>query len=104
MVESGPRRSIPRTDRLLALPGVIAAGEHVNQAPIKALVNEGQTAARASRTSVAEVLPTLISKLVPLTASSLTPVPHATGILAHTHLGRAPLSPAATRAGTGAAG
>jgi L-seryl-tRNA(Ser) seleniumtransferase len=104
MVESDPRRSIPRTDRLLALPDVIAAGEHLNQATIKALVNEVQTAARAGRIPVAEVVPTLISKLVTRTASSLTPVLNATGILVHTNLGRAPLSPAATRAVTEAAG
>src|SRR5699024_2665677 len=45
-----------------------------------------------------------ISKLVTRTASSLTPVLNATGILVHTNLGRAPLSPAATRAVTEAAG
>src|SRR5699024_4078416 len=104
MVESDPRRSIPRTDRLLALPDVIAAGEHLNQATIKALVNEVQTAARTGRIPVAEVVPTLISRLGTRTASSLTPVLNATGILVHTNLGRAPLSSAATRAVTEAAG
>src|SRR5699024_1938390 len=104
MDASDPRRSIPRTDRLLALPDVIAAGEHLNQATIKALVNEVQTAARAGRIRVAEVVRALVSRLGTRTASSLTPVLNATGILVHTNLGRAPLSPAATRAVTEAAG
>src|SRR5690625_1957755 len=104
MDASDPRRSIPRTDRLLALPDVIAAGEHLNQATIKAVVNEVQTAARTGRIPVAEVVPTLVSRLGTRTASSLTPVLNATGILVHTNLGRAPLSPAATRAVTEAAG
>lgn len=104
MVESDPRRSIPRTDRLLALPEVIAAGERLNQATIKAIVSEVQNAARAGEIPVAEVAPAITSKLGSRSASSLTPVLNATGILVHTNLGRAPLSPAATQAITEAAG
>ena len=104
MVESDPRRSIPRTDHLLALPEVIAAGEHLNQATIKAIISEVQTAARTGQIPVAEVAPTIVSKLGSRSASSLTPVLNATGILVHTNLGRAPLSPAATQAITEAAG
>ena len=104
MVESDPRRSIPRTDHLLALPEVIAAGEHLNQETIKAIISEVQTAARTGQIPVAEVAPTIISKLSSRLASSLTPVLNATGILVHTNLGRAPLSPAATQAITEAAG
>ena len=104
MVESDPRRSIPRTDHLLALPEVIAAGERLNQATIKAIISEVQTAARAGEIPVAEVAPTIVSSLASRSASSLTPVLNATGILVHTNLGRAPLSPAATQAITEAAG
>ena len=104
MVESDPRRSIPRTDHLLALPEVIAAGERLNQATIKAIISEVQNAARAGEIPVAEVAPTIVSSLASRSASSLTPVPNATGILVHTTLGRAPLSPAATQAITEAAG
>ena len=104
MVESDPRRPIPRTDHLLALPEVIAAGEHLNQETIKAIISEVQTAARTGQIPVAEVAPTIISKLSSRLASSLTPVLNATGILVHTNLGRAPLSPAATQAITEAAG
>lgn len=104
MVESDPRRSIPRTDHLLALPEVIAAGERLNQATIKAIISEVQNAARAGEIPVAEVAPTIVSSLASRSASSLTPVLNATGILVHTNLGRAPLSPAATQAITEAAG
>ena len=104
MVESDPRRSIPRTDHLLALPEVIAAGERLNQATIKAIISEVQNAARAGEIPVAEVAPTIVSSLASRSASSLTPVLNATGILVHTNLGRAPLSPAATQAVVEAAG
>lgn len=104
MVESDPRRSIPRTDHLLALPEVIAAGEHLNQATIKAIISEVQNAARAGEIPIAEVAPAITSKLGSRSASSLTPVLNATGILVHTNLGRAPLSPAASQAITEAAG
>ena len=104
MVESDPRRSIPRTDHLLALPEVISAGERLNQATIKAIISEVQNAARAGEIPVAEVAPTIVSSLASRSASSLTPVLNATGILVHTNLGRAPLSPAATQAITEAAG
>ncbi len=104
MVESDPRRSIPRTDHLLALPEVIAACERLNQATIKAIISEVQNAARAGEIPVAEVAPTIVSSLASRSASSLTPVLNATGILVHTNLGRAPLSPAATQAITEAAG
>lgn len=104
MVDPDPRRSIPRTDHLLALPEVIAAGEHLNQATIKAIISEVQNAARAGEIPVAEVAPAITSKLSSRSASSLTPVLNATGILVHTNLGRAPLSPAATQAITEAAG
>ncbi|WP_169253636.1 L-seryl-tRNA(Sec) selenium transferase [Brevibacterium sp. 'Marine'] len=104
MVDPDPRRSIPRTDHLLALPEVIAAGEHLKQATIKAIISEVQTAARAGEIPVAEVAPTITAELGSRSASSLTPVLNATGILVHTNLGRAPLSPAATQAITEAAG
>ena len=104
MVDPDPRRSIPRTDHLLALPEVIAAGEHLNQATIKAIISEVQTAARTGEIPVAEVAPTITAELGSRSASSLTPVLNATGILVHTNLGRAPLSPAATQAITEAAG
>ncbi|WP_210603769.1 L-seryl-tRNA(Sec) selenium transferase [Brevibacterium oceani] len=104
MVESDPRRSIPRTDTLLALPEVIAAGETLSQTTIKTIIAEVQSVVRAGEISVAEVAPTIISRLGSRSASSLTPVLNATGILVHTNLGRAPLSPAARQAVLDASG
>ncbi|WP_193071069.1 L-seryl-tRNA(Sec) selenium transferase [Brevibacterium sp. FME37] len=104
MVDTDPRRSIPRTDHLLALPEVIAAGESRSRATIKAIISEAQTAARNGEIPVAEVAPTIISRLSSDSASSLTPVLNATGIIVHTNLGRAPLSESARRAVADAAG
>jgi L-seryl-tRNA(Ser) seleniumtransferase len=104
MVEPDPRRSIPRTDSLLALSEVIAAGETLSQTTIKTIITEVQSAARAGKIPVAEVAPTIISRLGSSSASSLTPVLNATGILVHTNLGRAPLSPAARQAVLDASG
>ncbi|AZT95145.1 L-seryl-tRNA(Sec) selenium transferase [Brevibacterium aurantiacum] len=104
MVDTDPRRHIPRTDHLLALPEVVAAGESRSQATIKAIISEAQTAARAGEIPVAEVAPTIISRLSSDSASSLTPVLNATGIIVHTNLGRAPLSEPARQAVADAAG
>ena len=104
MGESDPRRNIPRTDHLLALPEVIAAGERLSQSTIRAIISETQTAARASEITVAEVAPTIIRHLSSRSASSLTPVLNATGIIVHTNLGRAPLSDSARQAVADAAG
>lgn len=104
MVDTDPRRSIPRTDHLLALPEVIAAGESLSQATIKAIISEAQIAARTGGIPVAEVTPTIISSLSSRSASSLTPVLNATGIIVHTNLGRAPLSESARQAVADAAG
>ncbi|GAA1552093.1 MULTISPECIES: L-seryl-tRNA(Sec) selenium transferase [Brevibacterium] len=104
MDDTDPRRSIPRTDHLLALPEVIAAGESLSQATIKAIISEAQSAARTGEIPVAEVAPTIISRLSSRSASSLTPVLNATGIIVHTNLGRAPLSEPARQAVADAAG
>lgn len=104
MGESDPRRNIPRTDHLLALPEVIAAGERIGEVTIKSIISETQTAARAGEITVAEVAPTIIRHLSSRSASSLTPVLNATGIIVHTNLGRAPLSDSARQAVADAAG
>ncbi|MDN5656585.1 MAG: L-seryl-tRNA(Sec) selenium transferase, partial [Brevibacterium sandarakinum] len=104
MADTDPRRSIPRTDHLLALPEVIDAGERLSQSTIKAIISDAQSSARAGEISVAEVAPTIISRLSSRSASSLTPVLNATGIIVHTNLGRAPLSEPARQAVADAAG
>ncbi|WP_181274315.1 L-seryl-tRNA(Sec) selenium transferase [Brevibacterium oceani] len=104
MTESDPRRSIPRTDYLLTLPEVVAAAQRLGQATVKAVIAEAQSAARDGRITPAEVAPTVIDRLGSRSASSLTPVLNATGIIVHTNLGRAPLSEAAQQAVADAAG
>lgn len=104
MADTDPRRSIPRTDRLLVLPEVITAGERMSKSTIKAIISEVQSAARTGVIPVAEVAPTIIRRLSSRSASSLTPVLNATGIIVHTNLGRAPLSEPARQAVADAAG
>lgn len=104
MVDADPRRNIPRTDHLLNLPEVVAAGERLSQATIRSIISETQTAARTGEITVAEVAPTVIRHLSSRSASSLTPVLNATGIIVHTNLGRAPLSESARRAVADASG
>ncbi|PCC48471.1 L-seryl-tRNA(Sec) selenium transferase [Brevibacterium aurantiacum] len=104
MVDADPRRNIPRTDHLLNLPEVVAAGERLSQATIRSIISETQTAARTGEITVAEVAPTVIRHLSSRSASSLTPVLNATGIIVHTNLGRAPLSESARRAVADATG
>lgn len=104
MADVDPRRNIPRTDRLLALPEVIVAGERLSSSTITAIISEAQTAARSGAIPAAEVAPTVIRNVTNHSASSLTPVINATGIIVHTNLGRAPLSGAARQAIIDAAG
>ena len=104
MVEPDPRRSIPRTDHLLALPEVEAARDRLGEAVIRAVIADAQSRARSGELPVAEVTPTVIAAVNDHGASSLTPVLNATGIIVHTNLGRAPLSPAAQQAIADAAG
>lgn len=104
MVDTDPRRSIPRTDYLLALPEVADARDRLGEATIRALIADAQSRARRGEIPVAEVTPTVIAAVTDRQASSLTPVLNATGIIVHTNLGRAPLSPAAVDAVVAAAG
>ncbi|MDO5502240.1 MAG: L-seryl-tRNA(Sec) selenium transferase [Actinomycetia bacterium] len=105
MSEAGddPRRRIPRTDTLLALPEVSAAVEAVGADSVGAVVRDAQARARAGEITpedvVAEVLATL-----PRRAASLRPVINATGVVVHTNIGRAPLSAAAVEAIVAASG
>ncbi|MBJ7453127.1 MAG: L-seryl-tRNA(Sec) selenium transferase [Blastococcus sp.] len=98
-----PRRSVPRTDALLAEPLVRAAEQRLGRALVKAAVTAVQQRIRAGELS-ADDAPSAVVDALPSTASSLRPVLNATGVLVHTNLGRAPLSPAAVEAITAAAG
>lgn len=99
-----PRRRIPRTDHLLALPPVreatAAMGEHV----VRDLVRAVQGRARQGLIAPEEVEAALVTALDSAGPSSLRPVLNATGVIVHTNLGRAPLSGAAREALADASG
>ncbi|MGB6454761.1 MAG: L-seryl-tRNA(Sec) selenium transferase, partial [Streptosporangiaceae bacterium] len=89
-----PRRQVPRTDVVLADPRLVAAREQLGPALVKAAVLQAQELARSGAISPDGVADAAAAAL-PSTATSLTPVINATGVIVHTNLGRAPLSAAA---------
>jgi L-seryl-tRNA(Ser) seleniumtransferase len=98
-----PRRAVPRTDALLADPRVHAAEERLGRALVKDVVQQAQRRIRAGELAADDAVDAVLGSLPP-TAGSLRPVLNATGVVVHTNLGRAPLSPAAVEAIAAAAG
>lgn len=103
MSQSDPRRRIPRTDALLALPPLAAAVARHGEAVVKGAITQAQTRARAGEIAPEEVAAAAEAAL-PRRATSLRPLINATGVVVHTNIGRAPLSQAAVEALTTAAG
>jgi L-seryl-tRNA(Ser) seleniumtransferase len=101
----GNRRSIPRTDLLLADPRIQAAEGRLGRPLVKAAVARAQERARNAEIAAdqAAVADAAVAEL-PATAASIRGVLNATGVLVHTNLGRAPLSQAARDALAAAAG
>jgi L-seryl-tRNA(Ser) seleniumtransferase len=104
MTQVDPRRLIPRTDQLLALPAVqrerIRLGEHA----VKAAVRDVQERARRGDLPPERVQDALVGSLAARTITTLRPVLNATGVVVHTNLGRAPLAPGAVEALIAASG
>lgn len=102
---TGPdrRRSVPRTDVLLADPRVATAASGLAPSVLKAAVAAAQQRCRDGEIAPADVLDEALAALPPVTGS-MRPVLNATGVLLHTNLGRAPLSDAAVAAVVRAAG
>lgn len=93
-----PRRRIPRTDDLLALPEVAAARSRLSETVLREAVRRAQERARSGQIAPDDVAPALVADLAARSATSLRPVLNATGVVVHTNLGRAPLSEAAVQA------
>ena len=92
-----PRRTTPRTDAVLADPRLVAAVERLGPRMVKAAVRTALDRCRAGDVAPDEVAG-VAAALLPDAATELRRVLNATGVVVHTNLGRAPLSPAAVTA------
>lgn len=98
------RSRIPRTDTLLASAAAREATGRLGTSVVRRAVAAAQDRARAGEIAPEDVPTVLAASLAQNTATSLRPVLNATGVVIHTNLGRAPLSPAAIEAVQAAAG
>ena len=98
-----PRRSVPRTDTVLADPRVRAAADSVGADAVRRAVGAAQDRVRTDGLDPADVVDAVLAAL-PARSTTLTPVLNVTGVVLHTNLGRAPLSAAAVEALVAAAG
>ena len=94
---------MPRTDLVLSDPRLVAAERRLGRALVKAAVGRAQQRARQGQIEPGQVADAAVAEL-PAGAASLRAVINATGVLVHTNLGRAPLSPATVEAIAAAAG
>lgn len=95
-----PRRAIPRTDALLADPQLASLVTGLGRPRVTQVVREVQDHARRGRLAPSAVRGEVLSRLTALEASAttLSRVLNATGVVVHTNLGRAPLTRAAREA------
>jgi L-seryl-tRNA(Ser) seleniumtransferase len=97
------RRTVPRTDRVLADPALQEAAGRLGRDVVKDGVRTAQERVRRGELDAEDVVPAVLGALPPH-ATTMRPVINATGVLVHTNLGRAALSDAARRALAVAAG
>ena len=88
---------------MLAAPPVAEAQARLGRVKVKGVVDEVLEDCRTGSVDPADVVAVVLERL-PRSAGSLRQVLNATGVVVHTNLGRAPLSPAALEAVTVAAG
>jgi L-seryl-tRNA(Ser) seleniumtransferase len=98
-----PRRAIPGTDALLAAPALADAAQRLGRDVVKRAIHRAQQRARAGAIDPTDVVDAVLVDL-PRGPRSIERVINATGVVVHTNLGRAPLSTAARRAISDAAG
>lgn len=98
MGQDDPRRTVPRTDRLLALPAVAAARGRLSEQVIRGVVAQHQDEVRQGRLPAESIEAAIERELEARRPSTIRPVLNATGVIVHTNLGRAPLSAAAIEA------
>lgn len=98
MSQLDPRRLIPRTDDLLALPPVREAADRLGLDRVCTLVRQTQDRARRGEIAPDQVERALLDQLGAHRPTTLRQVLNATGVVIHTNLGRAPLSEAAVEA------
>ena len=98
-----PRRSVPRTDTVLADPRLKDATRTLGRDLVRTAVASAQDRVRSGDLTPDRVVDAALAAL-PTRATTLRPVLNATGVVLHTNLGRAPLSAAARGALVAAAG
>ena len=97
--ESDTRRRLPSVDRLLQDPSVRPFLDTAPRSVVVAAIREALEEARQRGGRVPDSWADEIrGRVIRRTASSLTPVYNATGVVLHTNLGRAPLARAAMEA------
>ncbi|MFW0792310.1 L-seryl-tRNA(Sec) selenium transferase [Gordonia sp. CPCC 205515] len=98
MTRADPRRRIPRTDALLVVPEIADARARLGDIIVRDAITTAQDAARRSELSPEHVEQSVIDALAAHRSFTARPVLNATGVVVHTNLGRASLSPTAVDA------
>jgi len=92
-----PRRLVPGTDTVLGDPRLVDAAGRVGSTTVKQAIRRAQERARRGEIAPDAVADAAVADL-PRAATSLRQVLNATGVVLHTNIGRAPLSPSAVEA------